>query len=248
MLRMPGLESRPTVRFFLAAPLLLCAPLASLQAQENLPPRKCESPSLPEHLPAADAIIDSALISVVLSQALDGNADGLLVSLRYLDGASTPAMTLLANDSVSADSAQRVLDVLRPHLKPVTLQERNWGVRLRVRGGERPSVQLERSLYCPPVAVERIERGYVTKRVVVGSSGALPPRSAQASRPQTVDAEVKISADGTVTEVNMRRGSGITELDDELLSHMRQRIYRPALLDGVPIPSWERSNVTRMRM
>lgn len=245
---MIGPVRTPALLRSLSATLLLLAPITSLQTQENLPPRRCEPTTLPQHLPAADALIDSALVAAVMSQALEGNRDGLLVSLRFLDGASTPAMTLLANDSVTADSAQRVLDVLRPHLRPITLQERSWGVRLRVRGGATPTVQLERSLYCPPVMAERIERASVTRRVVVASPGSIPPRSSTASRPRTIDAELAISADGAVTEVKMRRGTGVPELDDEVLVLMRQRTYRPALLDGIPIPSWERSNGTHMKM
>ncbi len=245
---MPTFSLRHSFRIALVATLAVFAPIHDATAQDRPPERRCESTTLPKQLPAADAVVDSATLLSVLSELLNEDGEGLLVSMRYLDGATTPALTVLTRKSVSADSADRLLDVLRPNLKPITLDQRNWGVRLRVIGGSTPTVALERSLYCPPDPIARPERASVTRRVETTREGMNQLRGNQSRRPQQIDAELTIAADGSVTNVQMRKGSGLADLDAEIVVQMRQRQYRPATLDGVPIPSWERSNGMRLRM
>jgi TonB family protein len=57
-----------------------------------------------------------------------------------------------------------------------------------------------------------------------------------------LDVDVFIDATGTVTNVQLRKGSGVPELDAELLTLFRQRQYLPATVDGVAVPSVDRSN------
>ena len=119
---------------------------------------------------------------------------------------------------------------------------------MRVLGGATPAVVVERSLYCPPVPIARPDRASVTRRVETTPEGMNQLRGNRSQRPQQIDAELTIAADGSVTNVQIRKGSGLADLDAEIVVQMRQRQYRPATLDGVPIPSWERSNGTRLRM
>jgi TonB family protein len=211
---------------------------ASSSAQAPQPRRKCGDTKLPKSLPAADVLVDSATLLAVMSETLAGESDGVVVSLLYEIRESLPTLTLVAPRSLASDSAQRVLDVLRPNLKPVAPDARRWAVRLRLGGGANATLRVERAEFCPPVNLASVERASVMRSVV--SPGGVMPSTSSRSRVR-IDVDVHIDATGTVTNVQLRKGSGVPELDAEMLTLMRQRQYLPATVDGVAVPSVDRS-------
>jgi TonB family protein len=79
--------------------------------------------------------------------------------------------------------------------------------------------------------------------VVLGPGDRVP-----AGRTIRVEAQWTIDESGLVTSVQLLNSSGMRELDDEMVADLRRRVYRPALLDGVPIATWERTGGRKMRL
>jgi len=63
-----------------------------------------------------------------------------------------------------------------------------------------------------------------------------------------VDVQVFIDETGNVSDVRLMASSGIRELDESIVTEQRRRRFMPATIDGVPVPSWTRSNGSTMRL
>lgn len=63
----------------------------------------------------------------------------------------------------------------------------------------------------------------------------------------TLFLSIMLDAEGRPTNVELRRRSGIREVDEEIVRHLQTTRYLPALIDGQPIASWYRTDGTRTR-
>lgn len=201
--------------------------LLSISATDALaqePERRCQQSKTPGKLPAVGALLDSARAVVDLT-AGEVPAQGLLFSLIYNGEDSLPQIRRL--DSATTAAADLLAKSLRPR-RPTEY----WGVRVRVIGGAAPALTLERSRYCPPLPSSIQARPRQIVAVIrVGDRGQPVGTTVR------VIADAEISETGQVWEIALLRPSGVHEVDEEIVHHVRIRPFLPALLDGTPVPS-----------
>jgi TonB family protein len=198
---------------------------SAVTAQE----RRCSDTKTPKRLPAASALLDSAGALAELA-GFETAPDGMVFSLHFPEDDSLPRILpiLVVNDQAAAVLSR----FIRPQ-KPADF----WGVRVRVVSGASPALSVERSIYCPPVPTDQSYTPFQA-RIEVRPGDRMP----KTSRPIRVVVEVMVAENGEAVRAKVVQSSGLKELDDELARHWEVRRFLPALLDGVPIPWWFRTD------
>lgn len=150
--------------------------------------------------------------------AIRHDPDGVNVRREVIEHTLTPAL---------ADSVQELVFAHRRATPPA---EEEWGVRLRVDLGERPSLRVGRSEVCPPYREE--------DRWLAPPSRDAPYFSPTARDPFEVDdmvrVRVAVDARGRVTDAQVERG--MSRADAALLYGVRNMLFYPATQDGHPVP------------
>lgn len=195
--------------------------------------RDCRPTRLPEALPAASALVDSAKAIADLATFVQGDRT-MMFSLIYHDEDSLPSIRPL--DKGDALLAVLLLRSLRPQPPSET-----WAVRVRVVESRTPQLTIERSVYCPPVAEGRASTvGSVTSTVtsidLAKSSGA-PAENRQIDAVQAL-----VSEDGHALVVRLVGSTGVPVIDEEVMRDYKERRFQPALLDGQPMQAVWRSD------
>ena len=191
--------------------------------------RSCAGTRLPKPLPPPGALLDSAKALADFA-SLVGAHDQMLFSLRYLENDSLPSVRMLEGANMQA--ALILSRSLRPQ-SPSGLR----AVRVRVTGGASPALTIERSTYCPPVPEPRADGGYPSAVLVQIQPGdRLPSGRAR------VALELLVAETGQVLRSKLIESSGMTDFDEQIVREFETRRFRPALLDGLPIPGVYRTD------
>ena len=186
--------------------------------------RSCEPTVGPKTLPTLDALVDSQAVMRHLRGARDSIP--VAVSLSFAENGSVRgARVLEPPGSKHAAAVAQFLKRRARRQQPGQL----WAVRVYLTG---TTVRIERSVFCPPQrdttrGRRRGQEMIVRRRMV---------------------AHVSISAKGDVEEVKLVSKSGALELDEGIRMELYGERYFPALLDGEAIPSWLRTDGSRMRL
>jgi hypothetical protein len=214
----------------LAVTIALIAAIA--QPHPVLAQRKdCGATELPKHLPPPSSILDSARAIAALS-AYPSPAGGMVFTVMYDETDSVPSTWPL--EVVDSQAIVPFAYTLRPK-KP----EGTWAVRVRVVGGETPAVTLERSIYCPPAPRDHVSSPFpVQTEIQMRPDDHLPPTT----RPNRIDIEAQISEAGQVMTANLVQSTGIHDLDNDILTRFHMRHFYPALVDGMPVTGWYRTD------
>lgn len=213
--------------------------------------RKCGPAVRPVALPEAGTLLDVEVVTAMLGRTVPADREGLLVSLLYRRGATRPSIHILAPEALTPDSLAHIVAVLEPNLREVSAETQPYAVRLRVRGGDTPTLGVERSRYCPPAArLDEETRRVVSTNLLTYSTGQRPttPQSSFGGKTMRVVVESAIDSTGAVLDVMMLRATNNAEIDELLLRDLRARHFLPALIDDVPIASWLRTDGTKMQM
>jgi hypothetical protein len=163
--------------------------------------------------------------------SLDGAHDQMLFSLHYPDNDSLPSVRMLEGANMQA--ALILSRSLRPQ-SPSGLR----AVRVRVTGGASPALTIERSTYCPPVPEPRADGGYPSAVLVQIQPGDRLPSTGRAR----VALELLVAETGLVLRSKLIESSGMTDFDEQITREFETRRFRPALLDGLPIPGVYRTD------
>jgi hypothetical protein len=204
---------------------------ASLLAQQ----RNCSDTRNPKNLPPPSALLDSAR-AIAEWTPLGFPMEGMVFSLLYRERDSFPTIRPIdPNDDQAAV-------VLSGAMNPQKSKQM-WAVRVVVSGPPGPTITLARATYCPPaiVATAPGARSFVVQR----RAGDQIPAAGR--RLQFV-VEVGVSEDGAVTTTRMAKPSGVQEFDEQTMLEWQSRRFLPALLDGLPIESWYRSDGQVLRL
>ena len=198
--------------------------------------RRCQPTEWPKKLPALNAVVDSATLWTSLGAAAPADSSALLFSIIYRDK-DAPIIRVLEPETPSA-TAISLMSVVGSGLRDLAPPEPPRALRLRVRPGAAAAAGIERSVYCPPEVATGGTIGPTTTRVYLERGDRLPTGGGRLP----FEAQWTVDEFGKVTDLQLIRGSGIRELDESLIIETQQRRYRPALLDGLRIASWVRSN------
>jgi TonB family protein len=231
-------RARLTLDPMKAVTLLLVAGVNISVGQE--PKRPCQPADWPKQLPALDAVVDSASLFDLVDTSSAGDTTSIVVSILY-KGDGTAAVVLVEPTGVPSPEVAFFLRSLGRGLRRISPPSPLGALRVRLRAGPARAGNIERSVYCPPKPVPTAV-GPQSRRFEI-----LP-----GERPRTgrinVDVQVFIDKTGTVSDVRLISGSGLREFDESIVAEERRAIYLPATIDGVPVPSWTRSNGSTMRL
>jgi len=192
--------------------------------------RQCREARLPKKLPDASMVVDTAQVMAMLrEQPVEA-----LASVAFGEDGGIMHLAILGSEG-AADSTSGVARWLRTQMR-LQAPGQPWAVRLRLIGGDAPLVRTERSVFCP--AARRLEPGGRERKGVVVSG--VDPRSMRP--PRTPVIEVVIGSDGIVRRADLLQSSDYPEIDRQVIADAGGWLFRPALIDGVPVPTWFRTN------
>jgi hypothetical protein len=177
------------------------------------------------------AVVDS-LALVNAARGGPGAAPGhVLFSLRFDEQGRILSIravesTLSAGPEESMNRA--TLGALRPQAPG-----QPWSVRLQVTTGDSSQVRIGRSEVCSAVLSGPID--IMVSRTVVSSSGAQPAAQPERATPHFL---LLVDSAGRLIQITLKQSSGESDVDQQLESALRNKNFRPTLLDGAPILAW----------
>jgi hypothetical protein len=230
------------VRICLPLALLLAAfPPPRLEAQRDRVQasspirRRCTPARLPEELPSADALVDSAVL-VAEAARLGGTARGFVVASLRHDVQGTQVRRRVIERELPpelADSLEALLYAVR-RVTPAAPVE--WGVRLRIELNQGVRLRVTRQQECPAVPSERdlisSPSGFDVRAATAEQAG-----TALATDPSVVWVRLQVDERGSVVAASVTRGYRRGAIDDRVLRYVRTLTFHPALQDGYPVPA-----------
>jgi hypothetical protein len=184
-------------------------------------------------------LVDSA--HAVADLAAFAGSKPMVFSLVFGKGDSVPKIRAL--DKNDAAAALALYNYVR-HQPPTDL----WAIRVRIAGGDTPTLTLERSHYCPPRPLSG--DGRIDGRIASPTGAAQGPGSrtlgrmgpdATLGRARDVEYEALVTVDGHVIGARILRPSGNADVDADMALRVQQLRFRPALLDDDPVAALFRS-------
>ncbi len=219
------------------------APDSSLLGVQTAPlGRVCRVVPLPEELPAAGVLVDSAALHAALielqedrTMAPQGHA---LLSLAYDRFGINVRRTVVDHDlpAVVADSVQKLVFA---HRQEVPAGE-EWGLRLRIDLGEEIAMRVGRQEFCLP----RVrDRGITspTADQLPATGVQTPPavnlweRTGRGMREEVVWVRVFLDPQGRVEGAQIERGLLTGMAEAQVFQHVGAMHFEPALQDGIPV-------------
>lgn len=231
---MPEAPDREPVRLptrHFAAAALLLLPLAGCALPGGAPARPggCRAAAVPEALPPAGALVDTAALDAGIADLRDDTPVGLghvVFSLAYAADGSNVRRAVVEHtlNPGAADSLQKLVFA---HRRVLPAREAEWGVRLRIDLDGAPRYGVERRQLCPP----RV-------RTIGFEDGSIQNPSAPAGMGyQRVWVRVRLDETGQVTDARVERGAVRTGTQEmRLLQYVRTLSFEPAREDGLPVP------------
>ena len=206
--------------------------------------RPCRPSPVPQVLPAAALLVDSAALSAAVAEVWRqaGSPTGhALLAMGYDEAGTNVRRDLLEHrlPPALADSLQKLVFAHRRDVEDV---RHAWGVRLRMDlGGPEPVLRVGRREVCAAQARDAAVVGFGASggatfgdvRNQTAATGLLP-----ANGHGTMWVRVALDAGGNVTEARLERtllGRGAYE--NRVLSYVRAISFLPATEDGWPVPT-----------
>lgn len=204
------------------------------------PGRPCRVSPVPQELPSAAALVDSAALAAAAVQvwraagapqghalfAMGYDRDGLNIRRDLLEHRLPQAL---------ADTLQKLVFAHRRSVRPA---DGEWGVRLRMDLGGQPVLRVGRRELCPAVPRDSRVAGYGP---FSGSTfGDVRDREASPSLASltgngTVWVRVALDAGGNVTDARLERTFARGTWERRVLSYVRAISFAPATEDGFPV-------------
>jgi hypothetical protein len=212
------------------------APRAESLLSDQPPPagRECTVAMSPETLPPADLLVDSAGLTrdvLELGRTREIREGYALLSLAFDRNGWSSRRALIEHDLpvAVADSLQRLVFAHRREVEPGD----PWGARLRVRLGDDPRLEVGRQEICAP---------RLRNRSVLADPGGMDVRERQAggSLWSVAWIRVLIGEHGEVVDARIEQNPAGMRGEGTILARLRVLSFEPALIDGVPVPSWAR--------
>jgi hypothetical protein len=194
----------------------------------------CTVEAEPTTLPGVDAVVDSAALVAALpppDAATEGGGHVLLTLAFDRDGLNVRRDVVEQSvGSLVADSVQRLVFANRRQLLE---SDEAWGVRMRIDLGDSTSLRVGRREFCPPAA---------RSPQLDAAMHRLQPVSVRyrdGMRERVLQVRARVSEAGIITATQITRGElqGST-MERSINDFLRQFLFEPATIDGVPAPAW----------
>ncbi len=195
----------------------------------------CVVESYPAELPSVDAVVDSARLAAAVDELrrADPPASGyVLLTLGFdRDGVNIRRDVIEhSTRPLVADSVQRLVFAAR---RQVNEAEQEWGVRLRIDLTEPITFRVGRREFCPPIARDRAMDEAMRGIHFMG------PQYRGGIRTRVVHMRALVSELGIITSAHVVRGElRGSSLERNVADYLRQFLFTPATIDGVPTSAW----------
>jgi hypothetical protein len=199
------------------------------------PSTRCMAERLPAELPAANVVVDSALIAgflETLARADSAPSGYVLITLTFdEEGLSTRrAVIEHSTTALVADTIQRMMFSARRQVDP---SDAEWGVRLRLDLADSFRMQVGRREFCPPVAQKRELAEAIEGFNPVGI------RYRGGVRERVLHMRALVDENGTITTAHIERGDlRGSSLERNIVRHLQQYLFEPAKVDGFDTSAW----------
>lgn len=180
-------------------------------------------------------VVDSTMLAAAVGELrrADPSPTGyVLLSLAFDSAGTNIRRDLIEHNTrpAVADSIQRLVFAAR---REVEESEQEWGLRLRIDMGEPIAMRMGRREFCPPVSRDR-----QLDAAMVGYNPA-GVRYRRGVRERIVHMRALVSPLGVITSAYIHRGElRGSSLERDLARHLRQFLFVPATVDGVPVEGW----------
>jgi hypothetical protein len=189
----------------------------------------------PARLPDVGTVVDSAALAAAVGDLLqqDPRPTGYVLLTLAFDPAGTNIRRDLIEHTTRpsvADSIQRLVFAAR---RTVPEAEQEWGVRLRIDLDDAVTVRVGRREFCPPVARDRTVDEAMHSLTVAGV------RQRGLRRERVVRMRALVNESGFVGSARIVGGDlGGSALERDLTQFLRQFLFNPATIDGLPTRAW----------
>ena len=204
--------------------------------------RICNPAANPATLPPADAVVDSAAVVRGARPGAGESGGYALFSLQFDNQGRVVAFHAI--ESTLAPDRKTTIEQLTLNHVRVQPAGDPWSVRLKVTSDSTTRLQVGRSELCPAVVNGMLDLSTGTSTISSSSRGgrgrsgaSAPTGSASVAMPQF---SVLVDTTGHVLDLRMTQSSGQNDLDQRAESGLREKGFRPTLLDGAPIIAWTR--------
>ncbi len=173
------------------------------------PGQKCEPVAQPAKLPSAAAIVDSATLVQLIQNDVNIPAGRAVLSVTIDTNGFAARVTPIESDLLS--SGTKRLGVISASLAKHQASGAPFSVRLIVKTGDKPTLEVVRSERCRPFR----------------HGAALPPKNGD------IEArwEVVVSASGIVADARLLTPTGRPDQERAARAELRAMTFAPALLD-----------------
>ena len=219
----------------LVAASLLAGCTAPAPASKPSPTKNTEDQDSP--LPVA-AFIDSAALHQALLSAPLAPADfklRTLFSVRYDSTGTLQTVVPVWSRAFPAEYGRTMSELLRAHVKPSIPTRRETWQRVWLQSGPTPKIAvLGGAVEARPTLNNR---GVVGRELNAAVQRLLQIRPGLTGQQVTGEVTMRVTEDGRATDALLRRSTGDSEVDREILSVARFMRFSPARIDGYPVSS-----------
>lgn len=188
------------------------------------PPRTgCSVVLRPDPLPSVADLVDSAAFHDTVA----------VLAERFRTSGSEPTYALFSIGLDRSGSVAR-LETVVWRLHPQALEPLRSAVRRQLSGRHTRAMDLRMRVQFSPALEMKVGRAERCEPVSLVSFGIVAPVFEQLQEPGPIATRMYVSADGTVRQVDILRGSGSRELDVWVTKHLQQAKFQPGLIDGHP--------------
>ena len=207
--------------------------------------RMCNPAANPATLPSADAVVDSAAVARGAKPGAGEPGGYALFSLQFDNQGRVVAFHTI--ESNLAPDRKTIIEQLTLNRVRVQPAGDPWSIRLKVASDSTTRLQVGRSELCPAVVNGPLDLVTSTSTVSSSSSSSRGGRGrGGASAPTGSESvamphfSVLVDTTGRLLDLKLTQSSGQNDLDQRAESGLREKGFRPTLLDGAPIIAWTR--------
>lgn len=204
--------------------------------------RICNPAVNPPALPPADAVVDSAAVAQGARSGAGESGGYALFSLQFNNQGRVVAFHAI--ESTFAPDRKTSIEQLTLNRVRVQPAGDPWSVRLKVTSDSTTRLQVGRSELCPAVVNGILDLSTGTSTISSSGRGgrgrggaSAPSATASVAMPQF---SVLVDTTGHVLDLRLTQSSGQNDLDQRAESGLREKGFRPTLLDGAPVIAWTR--------
>lgn len=214
----------------MSLPLFVVLLIAGATAGGRTPvPPECRAVDVPRRLPTLADLIDSTGLTIAIAGATLTESPAIRLGVAF-PRPSGPPETWVIDSGGTSEAQARLATLAQAALHPNGAAP-GTTLRIYLRVAATLEMRVERSILCDPVPLDSASASDPAYQVSEGD-GRVPRHTWKSGVRQRID------ANGLVLDARLQPGSGRPDVDRLVLAPVFARRWRPATLDGRPVPVW----------